>query len=388
VALLIDDLADQLLEQTRVVTNGPVLGPQEPLRVDVVPGGAAGDLPLNDVLSLVSGTALDVLHIKVSYEVLRNGMPVAAADMLTVPTPDAVQSPKGLLSAAFLLMPKIKLVKASQLLPSGLPLTLPVLDHKLVVTLEVTSHSGQLQKLHQRLVEVPFTVATVEVPLPVPPAICICAQDANFKGSKFLVMLPPGSPETVSQIVSSYNSVLDAITALDAVLHLAALVVKPLQKVVDVLANIPLPYVTTDARVQDFDDYNDFDDEMSSFLMVGPTGFGVTFNDTANPGAWDDFFTNEIKAYTMIDILQLPSTAHGQYVLGQLGMNVADVNTLAQTVADLTGTTAANAELGIGVFLVHDLSGPSGMPADLCTYDNDTTENINDDIESALWVTG
>jgi hypothetical protein len=387
VALLIDDLADQLLEQTRVVTNGPVLEPHEALHVDVVPGGAGGDLPVNDVLSLALGAtnALDVLHVSVSYEVQKDGVTVAAADMATVPTPDPVQSPKGLLSAAFLLKPKVKLIKANKLVPD-LDLELPKLDYKLIVTLEVSDAGGRLQKTHKRVVEVPFTTATIKVPLPIPPAVCICAQDAGFKGSKFLVMVPPGAPESVAEIVSTYNTVLDAINALDVVLKLAALVVKPLKLVTETLAKIPTPYVTTSARVQDFDDYDDFDDELSSFILVGPTGYGVTFNDTADPGDWDDWFTNEIKSYRTIDILQLPNSPHGQYVMGQLGLDPTQLGTLAQTVADLTGVPLAGVELGIGVFLVHDLTSGS-VPHDLRTYDNDTNEDINDDIESAMWIT-
>jgi hypothetical protein len=388
--LLIDDLAQQVLEQTRVVSNGPVLGRDEALHVDVIPGGGAGSQPANDVLNLgLGGTnQLDVLHIDVVYELQRNGTKLAAGDFIEVPTVTAgtTTTVTGLLSVAFLVAPHVKLVKAGK--STDVAVALPTLDHKLIVKLTISSTTGLLPANPTRTIEIPFSVPTIEVPLPIPPAVCICAQDHELKGEKYLIMLPPGSPESVAQIVSTYNSVLDALTALKTVLSLVEVVLTPLKFVVSTLAKVPTPYVTTSARVQDFDDYNDFDDEMSSFLLVGPTGYGVSFSDTANPGDWDDFGDNAWKTYKAIDLLQLPlpTEPHGPYILKQLGMDGGQVSQLATHVATLAGVPVDQARLGIGVFYVHDLEA-SDTPDDLKHYDNQTDETVQDDTESALWTT-
>lgn len=395
--LLIDELAKQVLEQTRIVSNGPVLAADEALRVDVIPGGGAGAQPANEALSLALGATnpLAALHIDVTYELRRDGKKltertaaVTTGEYLQVPTVTSgtTTTAQGLLSVAFLVAPKVRLVKAGS--PPQIRAGLPVLDHALVVRITVSSPRLQ-DPPPTREVEIPFTVATIEVPLPMPPAVCICASDADLNGEKYLIMLPPGSPSSVSQIVQVYNTVLDGLKALESVLLLISSVLKPLELVVSTLAKVPTPYVTTGARVQDFDDFNDFDDEMSSVLIVGPTGVGVKFSDTANPGDWDDLGDNSMRSYRVIDLLQLPShPQYGSYLLGKLGMDGAKVGELAVQVGSLTGVPPADARLGIGVFYVHNLAG-ADTPGDLKRYDEgDTDEPVQDDTESAMWITG
>jgi hypothetical protein len=387
VGLLIDDVASQVLEQTRVIANGPVLAPDEALHVEVVPGGGGGSQPVSDVLNLgLTGTnQLDVLQLDVSYELQRDGLPLASQDYIQVPSPPTGGSTAALLAVAFLIAPHVKLVKAAK--PLDVRPGLPKLDYKLVVTITISSKTGQLPQPLARTIEIPFTVPTIEVPLPVLPAVCICAQDDSLNGQKYLIMLPPGSPESVSEIVAAYNSVLDTLNGLESLLSALAVALTPLKKVVSTLAAIPTPYVTTSARVQDFDDYNDFDDEMSSFLLVAPPGYGVRFSDTANPGDWDDFGDNAWKLYTAIDLLQLPSDQkHGDYMLKQLAMDKAEVSKLADDVAALAGVPVDKATLGIGVCYVHNLDG-ADTPDDFKYYDNQH-ETVQDDTESALWTTG
>ncbi|HEX7167885.1 MAG TPA: hypothetical protein VF230_12985 [Acidimicrobiales bacterium] len=395
--LLIDELAKQVLEQTRIVTNGPLLQPEEPLRLEVIPGGGAGAQPVSDTLNFVLGssTSFGALQIDVTYKIQRNGADLteqtasAPGQYIKIPqqTASTPATVAGLLSFAFLLAPKIKLVKAKP--PTDVRLGLPALDHKLIVT--VTVKSPKLTEAEpSRTVEIPFTVPTISIPLPIPPAVCICAEDANLGGERHLVMLPPGSPESVAQIVAAYNSVLDTLNALESVLSLLSAVVAPLKLVTKTLAKISAPYITTSARVQDFDDYDNFDDEMSSFLIVAPTGYGVKFSDTANPGDWDDTGDNGMRTYKVIDILQLPGhAAYGSYLMNKLAMNATDLTTLRDRVAELSGVTTDKAQLGIGVFFVHDLAS-SETPHDLRHYETsgDTDEEVNDDVESAMWITG
>jgi len=374
VGLLIDDLVQQMLDQTRVVTNGPLLGPREPLRVDVIPGGSSGGVPVDDALSLVLGSTnrLDALRLKVSYALSRNGTPMGSGDFQLVPTKPAGADSE-LLSVAFLLAPKIKIVKSDKLLPD-LDLGLPTLDCKLTVTLTVTTSVTSPPQEVTRTIEVPFTQTQVEVPLPIPPAICVCCEHNGFTGGESMVLLPPGSPPSVGEVVAQYNAVLDALAALQSLVSLLSLVLKPLELVVDTLGALPNPYLATSNKVV-FEDFgNDFDDLMSSFVMVGPTGCGIRFSDDW----WD-----QNKTFRTIDILKLPGTSAGDYILGRLGISVPDVQSLASQWTALTG----EAELGIGVFLVHDL-GDSSVPSDLRHYDDDPSVEIQDDIGEAIWLLG
>ena len=376
--LLIDDLVEQMLDQTRVVTNGPLLGPREPLRVDVIPGGGSGGVPVNDALSLILGSTnqLDALQLTVTYELSRNGTPLGSGDFLTVPT-KPMGADSDLLSAAFLLAPKIKLVKANKLIPD-IDVGLPTLDCLLKVNLTVKTTVTNPPQTLTRTIEVPFTQTEIEVPLPIPPAICVCCEHAHFTGGESMVLLPPGSPPSVGEVVSQYNSVLDALAALQSLISLLSLVVKPLKLVVDTLSALPNPYVATTNKVV-FEDFgNDFDDLMSSFILIGPTGCGIRFSDDW----WDQNIT-----YHTIDILQLPGTPPGDYILGQLGIASADLQQLAQQIATMTGQALADVELGIGVFLVHDL-GSNSVPEELRVYQDDPGVEIQDDIGEAMWLLG
>jgi hypothetical protein len=374
-----------------VVTNAPILGRHEPLRVDVIPGGAGGGQMTNDALSLLLGTtnAMEALRLTVSYELLRNGAPIAAGDFIRLPTPQDPQNMTlaELLSLAFLLKPKVKLVPGSGD-PLDLDLELPTLDHELLVKLTVQGTATVGVKL-ERTIRVPFTVPTVEIPLPFPAAVCVCSAHANLdassSGQKFLIMLPPGSPSSVPQIVQTYNQLLDTVNALQTVLSIVSPIIAPLQKVVDTLSAIPTPYVTTDAWVKDFDDYDDFDDEMSSFLLVGPTGWGVQFSDTANMGDWDDVGNYGLKSYKAIDLLKLPDSPEGQYVMGKLGIAGGDISTLKNKVAELSGVPVGSVELGIGVMYVHNLADGS-VPSGLRHYDTLPGDTVQDDTESARWT--
>ena len=376
--LLIDDLVVQMLDQTRVVTNAPLLGPNEPLRVDVLPGGSGGGLPVDDALSLLVGATnkLDALQIKVAYELSRNGTVLGAGDMVRVPA-NPTSATDDFLSVAFLLAPKIKLVRSASLLPD-VQVGLPTLDCLLKVTLTVTTSVTSPPQTQSRTIEVPFTQTAVEVPLPMLPAICVCCEHANFTGGESMILLPPGSPPSVGEVVAQYNAVMDAVEALQSVASFLSLVLKPLQKVLDTVSGLPNPYIATTNKVvfEDFD--NDFDDLMSSFILVGPTGCGVRFSDDW----WD-----QNKTFRAIDVLRLPDTAAGQYVLGILGIPAADVAALAGQLATLTGLPAADVELGIGVFLVHDL-GAGSVPSDLRHYDDDPGVEIQDDIGEAIWLLG
>lgn len=398
--LLIDDLATQMLEQTRVVTNAPLLPPNEPLRVEVIPGGGAGAQLTNDLLNALGTTPNEALRIDVDYEIRRGDevLPASGYVRLPVVAAETVNPDHGaltdLLSVAFLLPPRVRLVNRPVTGPPP-PAVLPALDHRLVVTITVRSTATVLTPAPSRRIEVPFTVPTIEVGLPLPGGICICSENANLgvSSGESLVMLAPGAPATISQAAESYNQLISTINSLEAVFGAAAVLLKPLQLVVDALGSIPEPEVTTDEWVKDFDDFGDwdgFDDEMRSFLLVAPTDWAIEFSDTANIGDWDDLSSHCLKTYTAVDLLQLPTHAQGAYLLARLGMDATALTTVRDRLATLTGATTASVRLGIGVFFVHDLTS-GDTPNPLRVYDNCPGTFLREhadewgDCESARW---
>ena len=87
----------------------------EPLRGDVGPGGGRGYVPVNEALTLILGgtNALDVLKLDVEYEVWHGATQLGSGDFLRIPTrPPSTTT--DLLTVAFLLAPKLKLVKAGK----------------------------------------------------------------------------------------------------------------------------------------------------------------------------------------------------------------------------------------------------------------------------------
>lgn len=437
--LEINELAEQLVKQTRVVSNAPFLAPNEPLRVEVIPGALGG----SPNLGLSSGTnglpgggatlaeQVVALAVVVSYEVQRDEgvedisgnwvsqwQTLAEDDFVRLPTThdnapasDTTNLPgkhdfQRLLSAAFVFFPKIRFTRGELPtdLPEGIPnldqlggsdqAGLPRFDHRLLVTITVKDFSYT--------VNVPFTVPTLRIALPVPPGLCICANGENLTGDHHNLLIAPGSPPQVLQLVQTINQVMDVLRLLKGLVKLVSLLLKPLQIVVDKLNSLPDCWVYTSSVIKDFSDDGGtfgigegFDNKLRSFLILAPTGWGIEFNDTANIDDFDDTSDHFFKTYRTIDLLQLPVHVHGPLVLKRLGLSDAEILDLAKVHAQftrLTGLPADELEIGIGLIFVHDLND-STLPAQLRQYDN-AQEDIYDDpsdsapsgIESARWV--
>lgn len=423
-ALQMEELATQVLAQTRVVTNGPVLGQNEPLRVDVIPGGTdltqVGITTISGVVGSATSTLSDVspVQVAVAYKVLSkdqsgNWVPLTTG-VQVIPTPskakrvepDASGAPQStdlagisdqMLSFALLLAPKLKFGgrKSDVPLPAVM---LPELDRKLVVTVTVTTRLLNNVSL-TRDVEVPFTVPTLQVPLRVP-ALCLCANDKDFSGSKLLVLAAPGSPQSVAELVATYNNVIELLEALKSLVSLLSVVIAPIKKLADLLAKVPLAEVAVDREVPDWDKYNDFDDEMRSFFLLAPTGYGIRFSDTANPGDWDDTGDNSYKRYMAVDLLKLPDEPKTQlrdHIAAHLGVSVSDIKNLRTQLSALTGVNEDKLEIGIGVYAVADL-GDESLGKEVINYDKSsssddderlwekTTIGSDGDIESSIWI--
>ncbi|GAB2993998.1 hypothetical protein [Saccharothrix stipae] len=403
-APLIADLAMHMLDLTRVTSNAPAFGPHEPLRVDIVPGFQAPSA-LDGLLA--SGQGL--LRLSVEYKIMRDSTQlIEGADHDFVRTPKPYAGAAELLSTAFLLKPRLRFVSAAQ--PKELDFS-TLEQHKLQVSLvittpEITDEDGKPVVQASRVLEIPFFLPTIDIPLPLMPAVCVCSKFKNLStgaGSQFLVLAAPGGPSTVSELAATYNQVIGTFIAVRGVLDVVSVVLNPLKKLVDTLAALPEPFVSTDEWVLDFDDFADFDDEMSSFLLIAPTGTALQFSNEANPTSWDVSSDIGIKTYWPIDLLQLVDLGSDDdvakkvkgYVREKLGLASAEIEALRTAVATANGIAVDDGlQLGLAVLYVDNLgTDPDENPdydrvKSLLYYETagDTQEEVHDDVESARWV--
>jgi hypothetical protein len=370
--LQLSALAQQVLNQTRVVTNGPLLGPGEALHVDVVPGGAEF---VNELTGLLQASPLTAeLDLTASYQVNRGGVDVTGGTLRTPAKPTAGPD---VLSVGFLLPPRLRTVVAGRTVLPAPALVPPSLDCEVVVTLTVTAPG--LAPVSKTL-SVPFTTPLVDVPA-VPPALCVMCPGANWSGQNTVLLVAPGSGDEAAAVIELCNEVVRILGTLQPVVSLVALAVTPVQKLLDVLDGIPAPQTSNAARVDlnDFEDLDAFidtglDDVMTSFIAVGPTGTRIRFSDEWSSGWW----ASGGRTFELIDLLELSSTTEGQYIRDQLGITDGDLTALVAQLTPLLGGT----QLGLGVALCHSFDD-SSVPAALRTFDGG--DGLNDDIGIVQW---
>lgn len=371
-ALQLEALAQQALDQTRVVTNGPLLGPGEALHLDVVPGGAPF---VNELSGLIAASPLTAqLNLAVSYVVKRAGTEVTGS---TLRTPAKPVTGADLLSVSFLLPPRLRVVTAGQLVLATPPLVPPSLDCEVLVTLTVSA-AGITPV--SKTISVPFTTAQVELPA-VPPAVCVMCPHSGWSGQNTLLLAAPGSGDHVAEVIGLCNEVVRILGTLQPVASLIALAVSPVQKVLDVLADVPAPQSSNASHV-DLNDFEDLDawidtgldDVMTSFVAVGPTGTKFRVADEWGSGWW----ASGGRTFEFLDLLALNDTTEGQYVRDQLGISSSDLTTLIGQLTPLLGSP----RLGLGVALCHNWDD-SSVPASLRTFDGG--DDLNDDIGIVQW---
>lgn len=393
----IDQVAQQMLDLTRVVSNAPGVGPGEPLRVDVIPG-----VPVFGVAEMLLNS-LGVLRLEVHYQVFRDDKEIKEG---FVKTPFAAPGSAELLSSAFTFTPRLRFVSH----PQPQPVLPSAAKHKLKVTL--TIHFGDASL--SRAIDIPFAVPTIDIPLV--PAVCVCskfkelstvvpADGEDGDEPQFLVLVAPGGPSTVGEIVTAYNRLISTLMTLQGVLDVASIALAPLKLLVQTLTSLPKPFLSTDAWVLDFDDFGDFDDEMSSFLVVAPTGTALQFSDEANPASWDVSSDVGIKTYTPIDLLQLVGLAADSpavlaikdYEREKLGVSAEAVQLVKDAlgaVDGITGDSLEGLQLGLAVLYVGNLAA---NPDENPDYDRiepflfyetpgDTDEEVQNDVASARWL--
>ena len=392
---LLDDLMTQVLAETRVVTNAPVLAPGEPLRVDIVPGG----VPLADAVSGLTSPLLADLSLSVTYKLMRGSDDITMTTRRVPQTPDPFHIPNStttlpaaeLLSVAFMLPPILRTRPAALPalgLPAGLPpppppsgITPPPppAEGTLTVTLAlvVDVGSGPQPRLTRDVV-IPFFFPQLDLPV-IPPALCLMSPDANLEGKYSVLLLAPGSGTDVAQAVTTINQIVVLLGQLGGLVEKIGAVIAPLRHLLDALSALPAPQTSNAGRVdldEDFSEYDDIvdtglDNLMSSYIAVGPSGTVLRL------GHDDD--DDPLRDVTLIDVLDMPSTPPGRYLLGQLGVTVSD----AQAAADALTPLLGGAKLGIGAALCLDLDSPKPDDDQFRTYTNG--DSMNNDLGRVTW---
>jgi hypothetical protein len=371
-ALQLAALAQQVLDQTRVVTNGPLLGPGEALHLDVVPGGAPF---VNELTGLLQSSPLTAqLNLTVSYAVSREGTDVTGS---TLRTPEKPATGPDLLSVGFLLPPRLRVVPGGRPVLAPPVLVPPSLDCEVAVTLTVSAPG--LSPV-SKTVTVPFTTALVDLPA-IPPAVCVMCPDSGWSGQNTVVLAAPGSGDEVAEALAVCNDVIGILGTLQPVVSLVGLVIAPVQKLLDVLDDIPAPQTSNAGQVDlnNFEDIDAFidtglDDVVTSFIAVGPSGTKLRVSDEWDWGWW----ASGGRTFELLDVLSLNDTTEGQYIRDQLGISQADLASLVAQLTPLLG----GPQLGLGVALCHNWDD-SSVPASLRTFDDG--DDLNDDIGFVSW---
>lgn len=354
-----EQIAKQIAETTRVITEGLPAKPGQPVNLTVLPGlnpGSPSSFELTGALGGTLTTLIKPVDVNVRFSVKRkvidsNGVEVeqdvASTDFTTEPTLDPNVGASHPLDVSFLLKP-----------PVGEDVVLtPAFDYVIVVTVTV-SVEGVVSP----------TIPEIRVPVSVPalkiPAVCILTQhsfnDSAFPGEVAVVVRATSPLRDLYEVVDTLNTLMELIQTLRTLLNITAGLAGMtgiLQRAVDVLNRAPLVWFSL-GNVPVFNEYGGswtgwggFDDEASAILLIGPTGAQVrvfsaeNFVDgsgATNPHQHSTFTVRDFKE-KLPELASLPTN------------------------------------LGFGFELVESFSG----------RDWDTTnigDSMNDEIESVRWL--
>lgn len=216
----LQDLANEIVNATRVMTDGPLSQPGQLLHVSVIPGfspvvSATETLTGGTLGSVTGALAVDKVDIAISYAV-KKADGIMDADVGTVArTPAAPMTGSDVLDVAFLLQPPVG---------ENTRFTLPSRYH-VIVTVNVSVEGIQAT----RSIDIPVSVPALQIP-----AIAVLGRHAmtgmgisNFAVPVYdgdspnwlLVMVRAGSPaQNLGQLVSIINELMEVIQTLQAVL--------------------------------------------------------------------------------------------------------------------------------------------------------------------------
>lgn len=305
------DLASQILDFTRIVTNADTIAPGKPFRVDVIPGVAPalpsvnaridqGQLVATTLTGTIAGNivggltgALRVLPhtatVKVTTTITRDGQAWIA--------PTAQPSP---FSFAFLLVPRIS---AESL--ASVP-THYEIDVAIDVTVSTnTDFAGTTPPAEEVTASRTFTIP-IDVPSLEIPAVLLLGRHARFaphdqdKAGWLLVLVRGGSIlKSAGDVVRTFSALMQTIRDLQSVLGWGGALAGftgALEDAVEFINTAPtIFFYAAGAR-----DIGDFDGEASSSLLIGTAGTRVSFY---SQGGFNEGpnFNEEHTVFTLAD---------------------------------------------------------------------------------------
>jgi hypothetical protein len=326
-------LTAQILALTQVEWDPKYPKPGEAIEVRVIPGFAAflppnlsGNLPTGGNL-LLSALVNDI-DFTVKYDVTKADGSAGPGHVVKPLSPGLLPNSDPLEALVTILPPFVDELAVAD------ALTLHLNVH-VTVTIEGISKSGD-----------------VVIPIPIPPvpvpAVLLMSKDADHKGELVLLVRTGSALSSAGQIVSTLNSIIQVANSVRDIVDMATLLT-PLHSAVDTITTASsLAGGVAAGGISDLEDYDEMDNEISSWLLIGLKGTRVEF---WNSSDFDGPLIGETHKTTV--------------TLGELSGTVPGTSTMVP--------------LGIGVDEQKNLSS---KPWD----DSDGNDDMNDDIVSVRFI--
>ena len=320
------DIAHQIADATRVVTDASDAAPGKLVHVDVIPGFSpaipststlTGTLGALGALSGTLNTLVDSIRIGVKITVTQDGRSAvpgtdfiatpafantgSSCDAATIdPMTGQLKAPSDPLSLAFLLRPTIG---------EDINIGQPSLDYVIDINLCVNVEGVTVNKDIQIPVSLP--------PLPIP-AILLLSKHANFQAfgddGWLFVMVQAGSPvQSLDQVIATLNSIARILRGLESLLNFASNFIETLSLAAKAISTIPSVFFHQGGFVSDMDSAvgSDIDDEASASLIIGLATNTLTGDPTAVSFFSDTGFDTEDNYVTFTVTELVPGSIVG-----------------------------------------------------------------------------
>ncbi|PCE34426.1 hypothetical protein [Burkholderia ubonensis] len=278
------NLATQILDLTRVVTDADDAQPGKPVQISVLPGFSSslpttttlngvtlsgalvGALPssLTGTITGVLNTLVDPVTLKVTYQVKKDGMPVATTDFTATPPIAVASVPSDPLNVAFLLKPPVG-EDTSATEPSHYQI-----DVNLTVTVEGVSES--------KTITVPIDMPAIQIP-----ALLLLGKHANFAaydgdnpGSLFVMVRASSPLRELGEVVAALNRLMGLLKTVKSVLDVGSVFLDTLGYAATLIGTIPTIYFSVGNTPNLDGEGLSFEDDASALLLIGVKDTKVT----------------------------------------------------------------------------------------------------------------
>jgi hypothetical protein len=326
-------LTSQILALTQVEWDPKYPKPGEAIEVRVIPGFSAflppnlsGSLPAGG--NLLLSALVNNIDFTVKYDVTNLDGSPGPGHVVKPLSPAQLPNSDPLEALVTILPPFV------DELAVGDALTLHLNIH-VTVTIEGITKTGD-----------------IALPIPIPPvpvpAVLLMSKDAGHKGELVLLVRTGSALANAGQVVSTLNSVIQVANNVRDIVDMASLLT-PLHSAVDTITTASsLAGGVATGGISDLEDYDEMDNELSSWLLIGMKGTKVEF---WNSSDFSGPFIGETHKTTV--------------TLGELSATVPG--------------TSTTVPLGIGVDEQTNLSGKAWD-------DSDGNDFMNDDIVSVRFI--